>query len=208
MQPKIKGRIHYDEKVILMKGERKYYDLNAIDSRTKYVLAHLFVEKRTLSRCVKFLQQIKDTCYAQILEQYYRERKKPKKKRRLITFVCDGFENYKTAWSKLFSKVSTLVFGVPIACKKYGLKHNNNPVERYNGTLKDRIKILRGGFESFAGGEAFMNLKHVIHNFVNPHQGLTGKTPAEAADLNLPLGQNKLLSLIHYRAKRRQMTRR
>ncbi|PIS45998.1 MAG: hypothetical protein COT22_02320, partial [Ignavibacteria bacterium CG08_land_8_20_14_0_20_37_9] len=26
------------------------------------------------------------------------------------------------------------------------MKHNNNPIERYNGKIKDRIKIMRGGF--------------------------------------------------------------
>jgi len=91
-----------------------------------------------------------------------------------------------------------LQFGVPIACKKYGLEHNNNPIERYNGKIKDRIKILRGGFGSFEGAEAFMNLKDVIYNFVNPHQSLQGRTPAEMAEIKLNLGRCKLLGLIKY----------
>ena len=57
---------------------------------------------------------------------------------------------------------------------------------------------MRGGFGSFEGGESFMNSKHIIHNFVNPHQELKGKTPAEAAEIKLPLGRNKLLRLIIY----------
>ena len=183
------------------------YDLNCIDHVTKYVTAHLFVEKRTLVKCKEFLKQIKVTCYDQILERYQKEKVKPAKKRKLITFVCDGFENYKTAFNKLFYRVAKLVSGVPIACRKYGLKHNNNAVERYNGKLKDRIKVMRGGFGSFEGAEAFMNLKHVIHNFVNPHQQLKGKTPAEAAEIKLPLRQNKLLDLIRY-VRRFRITKR
>ena len=59
------------------------YDLNAIDNKTKYVLAHLFVDKRTLERCVVFLSQIKKTCYKQILETYKKEKpKKAKDKKR------------------------------------------------------------------------------------------------------------------------------
>jgi len=37
-----------------------------------------------------------------MLEQYKKERKKPVKKRKLIVFVSDKFENYKVAWKKLF----------------------------------------------------------------------------------------------------------
>ena len=176
------------------------YDLNAIDSKTKYVLAHSFVDERTQEKCVSFLQQIKITCYKQILEIYNKEKIKPKKKRKIITFVCDGFANYKTAWSKLFYGVTKLISGVPIACKKYGLEHNNNPIERYNQDIKDQIKTKRH-FGSFPGAEEFLDLRRIIKSFVNPHQQLKGKTPAEVAEIDLKLGRNKLLDLIKYRAK-------
>ena len=197
MEPKIKGRLHFDEKYVKVKG-RDCYDLNCIDHKTKYVAAHLFVEKRTKEECIEFLRQIKITCYDQILERYNDEKLKPKEKRKLITFVCDKFENYKNAFNRLFYRIAELQFGVPVACKRYGLEYNNNPIERYNGKIKDRIKIMRGGFGSFEGGETFMDLKHIIHNFVNPHQSLKGKTPAEIADIKLPLKRNKLLDLIRY----------
>jgi|SRR3989344_5743641 len=193
-----------DEKIIHVKNDL-CYDLNAIDSRTKYTLSHSFVDERTEKKCVAFLQQIKLTCYQQILEIYKKEKIKPKKKRKLITFVSDGFVNYKNAWSKLFYRVSRLVFGIPIACKKYGLKHNNNPIERYNQDIKDQIKTKRH-FGSFEGAEEFLNLRRIIKNFVNPHQGLKSKTPAEAAEINIELGRSKLLDLIKYRAKT-QMTK-
>lgn len=115
-----------------------------------------------------------------------------------IIFVCDGFENYKNAFNKLFYRVAKLQFGVPIACKKFGLKHNNNPVERYNGKIKDRLNCMRGEFKSFEYAEAFMNLQHVINNFVNPHQQLRGKTPADKAGIKLKLKRNRLLSLIEF----------
>lgn len=161
----------------------------------------MFVEKQTKEKCYEFLKQIKDTYLAQILYKYYIEKHKKVKDRGLITFVCDGFENYKNAFNKLFYRIATLQFGVPIKCKTYGVEHNNNPIERYNGKIKDRIKILRGGFGSFEGAEAFMNLRDVIYNFVNPHQGLQGRTPAEEAEIKLNLGRCKLLELIEYCAK-------
>jgi transposase-like protein len=128
-------------------------------------------------------------------------RKYGNKKTKLVMFVCDGFENYKSAWSKLFYRVSELQFGVPIACKKYKLKHNNNAIERYNGKIKDRLNAMRGEFKSFDRAKDFMNLQHIINNFVNPHQELKGKTPAEKTEIKLNLGRNKLLELIRYIAQ-------
>ena len=133
-----------------------------------------------------------------MLEIYKQEKHKKVKNRRLIEFTCDKFANYKSAFTKLFGRVCKLNFGVPIACKKYNLKHNNNPIERYNGKIKDRIKSIRSGFKSFDDAKNFMNLRRVIYNFVNPHQELEGKTPAEMAEIILPLKRNKLLNLIKF----------
>ena len=133
-----------------------------------------------------------------MLEIYKKEKNKKVKNRKLIEFTCDKFGNYKSAFSKLFSRVCKLNFGVPIACKKYNLEHNNNPIERYNGKTKDRIKNIRGGFGSFEGAKEFMDLRRAIHNFVNPHQQLKGKTPAEMAEIILPLKRNKLMGLIRF----------
>ena len=77
-----------------------------------------------------------------MLEQYKQELQKPKEKRKLIFFVSDKFVNYKIAWKKLFYRITRLTFGVPIACKKFGLKHNNNTVERHNRELSRRFDAL------------------------------------------------------------------
>ena len=169
--------------------------MNCIDSKTKFATAHLFVDKRTKENCVKFLSQIKEKCYSQILARYF-TKKYFNKDFKLITFVCDKFGNYKSAFNKLFYRVAKLQFGVPIACRKFGLEHNNNPVERYNGKIKDRLNCMRGEFKSFEYAEAFMNLQRIMNNFVNPHQQLGGKTPAEKAGIKLELGRNRLLGLI------------
>ena len=200
MKPTIKGRVHMDEKYVQVK-KGNGYDLNAIDHKTKYVLSHSFVKNRTKEEVIEFLRKIKITCYEQILEVYLKEKHKKIEGRNLITFVSDGFENYKNAFNKLFYRIATLQFGVPIACKRYGLEYNNNPIERYNGSLKDRLKTLRGGFGSFERAEHFLNVKHIIYNFVNPHMQLKGKTPAEEADINLKLERQKLLNLIKYQSE-------
>lgn len=174
--------------------------MNCIDNKTKFVTAHLFVDKRSLGNCVKFLSQIKATCYNQLLARYY-TKKYFDKNYKLIKFVCDGFENYRNAFNKLFYRVAELRFGIPIACKKFGLEYNNNAIERYNGTIDNRLKVMRGGFRSFSYAKEFMNAQRIVHNFVNPHLQLRGKTPAEKAEIKLELERNKLLNLIRYVAK-------
>ena len=192
--------MHLDEKYVKVNG-KDCYDLNCVDSRTKFATAHLFVDKRTKNKCVEFLSQIKTTCYDQILNEYYLKKYCRGNGDNRINFVCDKFANYKSAFTKLFYRTCRLTFGVPIACKKFNLEHNNNPIERYNGKLKDRLNAMRGEFKSFDRARDFMNLQHIINNFVNPHQELKGKTPAEIAEINLELGRNKLLKLIGFVTK-------
>ena len=144
----------------------------------------MFVDKRTKKKCYEFLKQIKDSCYEQILEIFEKEKYKKIEERKLIEFTCDKFANYKSSFMKLFGRICKLNFGVPIACKKYNLEHNNNPIERYNGKIKDRIKNIRSGFKSFDDAKHFMDLRRIIYNYVNPHQELNGKTPAEMAEIN------------------------
>jgi transposase-like protein len=166
--------------------------LNAIDHKTKYVLAHLFVWKRSVYNCTIFLRQIKNTSYKQILCRYYGKNK--------VVFVCDKFQPYKRAFTKLFLHVAKLIFGIPIKAKRAGLKHNNNHIERYNQDINDRIKVMRN-FGSSDGAAHFLNLKTIVHNFINPHMQLKGLTPAEATDIDLHLGRKKFINLIKHKGR-------
>ena len=51
VKPIIKGGVHYDEKYVKVKGDDNF-DLNAVDSITKFVLAHSFVVVRTKKACI------------------------------------------------------------------------------------------------------------------------------------------------------------
>jgi len=113
----------------------------------------------------------------------------------LITFVSDKFGGYKIGFTHYFHRFAKLVFGVPIASKKYGMKHNI-AIERHN-EVKQRYKVTRG-FKDPESGEAFTELRRIIYDFVRPHQGI-GKTPAEAAGSNVVVNKrNKLLALINF----------
>ncbi|MFQ6059769.1 MAG: DDE-type integrase/transposase/recombinase [Thermoplasmata archaeon] len=62
--------------------------------------------------------------------------------------VSDGEHSFKRAYYKLFyqrhRRKVKLVHGVPIACRKHGLKHNNNPAEQMVDELKDWYRHMNG----------------------------------------------------------------
>jgi len=152
------------------------------------------VWSRTLEEFGEFFEELKNRIGEQVHEVFLQEKHKPSKERKLVTFVSDKLWQYRTAFNRYFYRTAKLVFGVPIACRQYGLKYNNNPIERHNGDIKQRYKTMRH-FKSFASAEAFLTLRRMVYNFVRTHQGLK-RTPAEAANIGLELGKNRLLNLI------------
>ena len=73
---------------------------------------------------------------------------------------------------------------------------SNNIYERFNGAIRDRIARIRG-FKS--DNPALLDVMIIQHNFVSPHGGLGGKTPAEAAGIMIS-GHNKRLTMIRHAA--------
>lgn len=165
-----------------------------MDSCTRYNLGCRPVWSRAIEEIDALFKELKKRVGEQIRGVYERERDKPPGKRKLVTFVSDKLWQYRRAFNRRFRWTARLVFGVPIACRRYGLKHSNNPIERHNRDIKQRYKTMRH-FKSFESARAFLELRRVIFNFVRTHQGLK-QTPAEAAGIDLGLGQNRLLELI------------
>ncbi|KAA0002895.1 MAG: IS6 family transposase [Thermoplasmata archaeon] len=184
---KVKGRIHMDEVVLKEKG-KQIYDINAVDGKTGYNLEHLLTDSISLISFRDFFEDLKERIYDQCIERYEKYKKTGKDER--IIFVSDGREHYRNAFNKYFSRVCKLVHGVSIACKKYGLKHNNNPIERYNEDVKQRYKVMRG-FKSFESADAFLSLRRLVYNFVRGDE-----TRAMKAGIALELERNRLLNLI------------
>ena len=69
---------------------------------------------------------------------------------------------------------------------------HNNKMERQNGEVRDREKVMRGVKK--ADSPAFKGLQ-IYHNFFRPHMGLRGKTPAEAAGIRIE-GENPWVTVI------------
>ena len=182
VRPKVKGRIHNDEVVLKVKG-KKCYSINAIDSVTKFNIETYFTEHRDKESFRQFFKNIKAKINDQVMEIYKEEKKKKKEERKLVTFVSDKLEQYKDAFNKYFYRTAKLVHGVPIACRKYGLQHNNT-VERHNQFIGRRCDLMRG-FKDGNSAATFLSLNRVYYNYIRPHSSLSWGTPAEAAGINL-----------------------
>ena len=71
-------------------------------------------------------------------------------------------------------------------------QHNNNKMERLNGEIRDREKVMRGLKNE---GTPILKGYQIFHNYLRPHEGLDGKTPAEACGIEIQ-GDNKWITLI------------
>jgi hypothetical protein len=66
-------------------------------------------------------------------------------------------------------------------------------MERLNGTVRDREKVMRG-MQTGETAQKIIEAMRIHYNYIREHSRL-GKTPAEAAGIKIE-GENKLLTLI------------
>jgi transposase InsO family protein len=69
---------------------------------------------------------------------------------------------------------------------------SNNKMERLNGEIRDREKTMRGLKRRRT---PILQDYQLFHNYIRPHEGLNGKTPAEACGIEIK-GNNKWKTLI------------
>jgi hypothetical protein len=78
---------------------------------------------------------------------------------------------------------------------------NNNKMERLNGEIRDRDKIVRGVKKEKS---PLLTGYQIYHNFVRPHMRLNGKTPSDLAGIEVR-GADKWLTLIQNASKLRNI---
>jgi putative transposase len=79
---------------------------------------------------------------------------------------------------------------------------NNNKMERLNGEIRDREKVMRG---LKTKDTAILSGYQLFHNYIRPHEGLNGKTPAEACGITIE-GKNKWLTIIQNASNKGKIT--
>ena len=112
--------------------------------------------------------------------------------RRPRVLISDGAHNFGIAtrkeWFSHYRGQST----IHVADIRMGGKVHNNKMERQNGEVRDREKVMRGLKKP--DSPAIKGLQ-IYHNFFRPHMGLKGKTPAEAAGIRIE-GENPWVTVI------------
>ena len=75
--------------------------------------------------------------------------------------------------------------------KTIGDKINNNLIERYHGTYRERDKVMRC-FDKKATSEDMLEYWRLYYNFLRGHMALNGKTPSEIVGINVNNANNEI----------------
>jgi hypothetical protein len=81
---------------------------------------------------------------------------------------------------------------------RFGGQIHNNNMERLDGEIRDREKVVRGVEKP---DSPLIEGYQIFHNLERPHVALDGKTPADLAGIEVQ-GENKWLTLIRNASKR------
>jgi len=166
LKPNLIGIYKVDETAIKCKGIQKWF-WEIIAEQTKFLVASHLSGSRTAKDAIALFKKSMRVA-----------KKKP------ISVYVDGLPAYIQGYNKVFRTLRKDTR--PELIRKVGLRavHSNNTVERLHGTLKDRIKPMRG----LKREEVVRTLLKgwVVHyNYVRKHQTLKGKTPAQASGIEM-----------------------
>jgi len=120
-----------------------------------------------------------------------------------VALVHDGLGSYDDAFTKEFyTNVGPQVTNIrSVGATKEGV---NQLIERMNGTIRDRERVMRG-MHTDESAQRLMEANRLYYNFLRPHRTLKGKTPAQAAGIELGLKGNRwdlLIALAYANQKR------
>lgn len=178
---------HSDETTVFIKkeGEKKYYQWiwNIMDAKTRYLLACEVTETRFKGDARKPLKKAKE------ISNKYPD-----------AIVTDGLQAYRDAIKAEFYGLNERIQNPHIRLRDFETKPNNNIVERLNGTFRERTKVVRS-FDSDIGASEFCDGMRVYYNYIRPHQGIGGLTPAQMAGISLDAIGNRWIKMIELSVK-------
>jgi transposase-like protein len=171
--PNVSNTWRADELYVKIKGDMKYL-FALMDDETRFWIAQEVAESKYKHDARKLFQLgVKATG------------KKP------MTIITDGLPAYHDAFNKEFWTMKKPRAEHINAIKLSG-NMNNNKMERFNGEIRDREKTMRG---LKTKDTPILSGYQIFHNYIREHEGLEGKTPAEACGIKIE-GKNKWLTLI------------
>jgi len=176
----LSGDYHADEIFVKCKGKENYF-WDMVDAETRFLVATHYSLRRDIDSAKILLNNAKLRA------------DKP------VSITTDGLHAYiksmKKVWYNKHDSRETKVMHLRITSPH---DYSNNIIERIQGTIRERVKVMRG-FHSPQSAELILNLFVIWYNFLRVHQGI-GMTPAEMAGIELNLDKDRWLNLI-YRSK-------
>jgi len=177
--PQVSDTWRADELWIKINGNMKYL-FAMIDDQTRYWLA----------------QEVADTKHTHDVRNLFVKSREVAGKKPM-TLITDGLHSYKEGymreyWTQHYPRTKHIHFAFIKG------KHDNNKMERFNGEVRDRAKVMRGLKKP---DTSILTGYQIFHNYFRTHEGLKGKTPAEACGIKIE-GSNKWITLIQNASKR------
>jgi transposase-like protein len=113
--------------------------------------------------------------------------------------ITDGAQNFHEAFNKEL-RVNRLDSPKHIQDIRMNGQVHNNKMERMNGEIRDREKVVRGVKREDSPLIAGLQ---IYHNYIRPHMALSGKTPAATAGIEVQ-GENRWMTLIQNASSQRK----
>ncbi|MBW2980120.1 DDE-type integrase/transposase/recombinase [Candidatus Woesearchaeota archaeon] len=158
LKPELSDIWHHDEMMIQAGGKWRWL-WNIMDKETKYLITRKVSDKRRIRDCIKVFKEAHDVA-----------EKQP-------TFlITDGCVSYAEAVKRTLGRTNHIRLR-SIRDKRT----NNNVIERLNGTVRERLKVMRG-LQSLETAEIMTEAYANYYNHIKIHSKL-GTTPAVASGM-------------------------
>jgi len=151
-----------DEMVVKVSWQ-KYWLWDVIEAKTRILLATHLSLTRTMRSAVAILSEANGRTIGV-----------PKE------IISDWMMAYPDAVERVFGAESTHILAKGLTA---GI--NTNIMERFQETVKERTKVMRG-LKTIESAKIISEGFIIHYNFLRPHMTLRGKTPATVAKLKLP----------------------
>jgi len=152
-----------DETVIDIDGKNIWF-WDIIDTKTRFLIASHMSYTRTSKDAEQLMRQA-----------YERTDKIPR------VIYTDKLRAYLEGIESVFGGDTRHKQGSP-----FNVETNTNLIERFQGTIKSRTKVMRG-LHTVESARLFMDGWLVHYNFFRPHMSLRDRTPAQVAGIRFPL---------------------
>jgi len=151
------------DETVLKVGGRKIWFFDVIDAKTRYLLASRLATSRTIKEAALVMNEARK-----------RAGKSPK------TIITDRLAAYIDGIELVFGSAAK-----HIQSKPFTDVNSTNIIERFQGTLKDRTKIIRG-FKNMTTAELLTDAWLAHYNFFKEHESLGNIPPAQKMGIPTP----------------------